>query len=339
MRRDPLQWRASRVSVQILLNSQKVQCKLQLSFIDWSYYTYRLGFYTTEALNQGKNRWMMCLMQSLGKYNINCYASESQLQEYISGKFREFLAETRDDEDFPIKLAVKAIGLQLIDPHDPTVQEIDLKPEAKVWVLNESTHITERGTCIDPTKSPFIWMGGLRKATKKISDNIACEAYASDVSPHNLNPAALTELVDALHDSYCNNFPSALFVLGVHLLHLHYELLLQLVGGVPVGVLYGDVQTGKSTAMEAALSLLGTQESHYRKRCSDVRFLRITSQTTLGLVLDDLTQAHGLVEKIMVLFDGKAVESGGETFRPRTSFMTALNMSCFKLLVKHHRYK
>ena len=158
-------------------------------------------------------------MQSLGKYNINCYASESQLQEYISGKFREFLAETRDEEDFPIKLAVKPVGLQLIDPHDPTVQEIDLKPEAKVWVMNELTHITERGTCVDPTKSPFIWMGGLRKATKKSSD-IACEAYAADVSPHGLNPAALTELVDALRNAYCNNFPSALFVLGVHLLHL-----------------------------------------------------------------------------------------------------------------------
>lgn len=54
--------------------------------------------------------------------------------------------------------------------------------------------------------------------------------------------------------------------------------------------------------------------------------------------VDDLTQAVGLVEKIMVLFDGKTVESGGEMFKPRTSFMTALNMSCFKLLVKHHRY-
>ena len=154
MRRDPLQWRASRVSVQILLNSQKVQCKLQLSFIDWSYYTYRLGFYTTEALNQGKNRWMMCLMQSLGKYNINCYASESQLQEYISGKFREFLAETRDDEDFPIKLAVKAVGLQLIDP---TVQEIDLKPEAKVWVLNESTQSVEHAL-IPPKAHLYGWV-------------------------------------------------------------------------------------------------------------------------------------------------------------------------------------
>ena len=299
---------------------------------------YRFGFYTTEALNQGKSKWMMCLMQSLGKYNLSCYASETQLQEYTSGKFREFLARSTDEEDWPIKLVVKAVGLQEIDPEDPTVQEIELKPQAKVWVLNQLTHITERGTCIDPKQSPFIWMGGLRKTAKKGSDNIACEAYASTVSPHNLDSAALTELLDALEASYCNNFASALFVLGVHVLHLHYERLLQLVGGVPVGVLYGDMQTGKSTAMEAALSLLGTQDSHFRKRCSDVRFLRVTSQTTLGLVLDDLTQAGGLVEKIMVLFDGKTVESGGETIKPRTSFMTALNRSCFKLLVKHHSY-
>ena len=113
-----------------------------------------------------------------------------------------------------------------------------------MWVLNQSTHITEWGTCIRPSKSPFIWMGGLRKASKKGSDNIACEAYASSVSRHNLDPAALTDLVDALQESYCNNFPSALFVLGVHALHVHYELLVQLVGGVPVGVLYGQQLNG-----------------------------------------------------------------------------------------------
>ena len=82
-----------------------MQCNYDLHLL-----YYRIAFYTIEALNQGKSRWMMCLMQSMGKYNINCYALETQLQEYISRKFREFLAEPRDD-DFPIKLAVKAVGL------------------------------------------------------------------------------------------------------------------------------------------------------------------------------------------------------------------------------------
>ena len=124
---------------------------------------------------------------------------------------------------------------------------------------------------------------------KRISD-IACEAYASDVSPHNLNPAALTELVDALHDSYCNNFPSAL---------LHYELLLQLVGGVPLGVLYGDVQQASQQQWKQLYHSWG-QRSPIITRCSDVSFLPITSQTTLGLVLDDLTQAQSLVGKIIL---------------------------------------
>lgn len=179
-------------------------------------------------------------------------------------------------------------------------------------------------------------MGRLRKP-KKGSEYLACEELASAVTPRGLTPTALTNVIDALKESYLNNFPSALFVLGVHVLHVHYEMLLKLAGGVPVGVLYGDVQTGKTTAMETALSLLGTQETHYKKRCSDVRFFQITSRTTLGLVLDDLTQVSGLIEKIMVLFDGKSVDSGEQSITPRTSFMTALNQKQFKLFVKHHR--
>ena len=67
----------------------------------------------------------MCLMQSLGRYNLNCYATENQLQEYNSGKFREFLEQSSEVE-WPIKIAVKAVGLQVIDKDSPTVKELNL---------------------------------------------------------------------------------------------------------------------------------------------------------------------------------------------------------------------
>lgn len=236
---------------------------------------YRCAFFTTEALQQGKNKWLMCLMQSLGKYNLSCYATESQLHEYNSGKFREFMERsTSNEEEWPIKIAVKAVGLQEIDEDNPTVKEINLEPSSEVWVLNRSTHITADGSLIHPTRSPFIWMGNLIKS-KKGSENVASHSLASTVVPHSLSPTALKGLIRALEVSYQQNFPSALLVIGVQVLHLHYELLLHEVGGVPVGVLYGDVQTGKTTAMLSAQSLLGTQESHYRKRCSDGRFFSI----------------------------------------------------------------
>lgn len=82
-------------------------------------------------------------MQSLGKYNLNCHASESQLQEYTSGKLREFMAQPTGEDEWPIKIAVKAVGLQEVN--EPTVQVIDLHSDVKVWVFNCSTHIDEDG--------------------------------------------------------------------------------------------------------------------------------------------------------------------------------------------------
>lgn len=298
---------------------------------------YRLAFFSTEALQHRKNKWLMCLMQSLGKYNLSCYATESQLQEYNSGKFREFMeCSNISDDNWPIKIAVKAVGLQIIDEDNPTVEEINLDPSSEVWVFNHSTHIAVDGRLIHPRKSPFVWMGSWIK-NKKGSENIASPSLASAVVPHSLSPTALEVLIRALEQSYLQNFASSLLVIGVHVLHLHYEMLLHEMSGVPVGVLYGDVQTGKTTAMQSALSLLGTQESHYRKRCSDGRFFQLTAQTTLGLVLDYLTNVGGILEKIIVLFDGQNIDVGGETIKPRTSFMTALNMKQFKQLAEHHR--
>ena len=240
------------------------------------------------------------------------------------------------DDDFPIKIAVKVVGLQEINEDNPTVKEINLDPNSEVWVLNRSTHIAVDGSLIPPRKSPFVWMGSLIK-NKKGSENIASPSLASTVAPHSLSPTALRGLIKALEHSYLQTFASSLLVIGVHVLHLHYEMLLHEMSGVPVGVLYGDVQTGKTTAMQSALSLLGTHESHYRKRCSDGRFFQLTAQTTLGLVLDDLTNVGGILEKIMVLFDGQNIDVGGETIKPRTSFMTAVNMKQFKQLATHHR--
>ena len=277
----------------------------------------------------------MCLMQSLGRYNLNCYATENQLQEYNSGKFREFLEQSSEVE-WPIKIAVKAVGLQVIDKDSPTVKELNLDSSYEIWVLNRSTHITVDGSLIHPKRSPFIWMGHFIRS-KKGSENVASNSLASVAAPHSLSPTALKSLITTLEGSYLQNFASALLVIGVHVLHFHYEFLLREVGGVPVGVLYGDVQTGKTTAMQSALSLCGTQESHYRKRCSDGRFFHLTAQTTLGLVLDDLTNVDSILEKIMVLFDGQHIDVGGETIKPRTSFMTALNMKQFKQLATHHR--
>lgn len=84
----------------------------------------------------------------------------------------------------------------------------------------------------------------------------------------------------------------------MQVLHLHYKLLLRGVGQVPVGVLYGDVQTGKQ--------LQCCQLNHYRehKNLTTERGAQmVVFPIDNWLVLDDLTDVCGILEKPMVLFD------------------------------------
>ncbi len=274
---------------------------------------------------------MKCVMHSLGKYNLYCHASETQLQEYLGSKYESFLESPTDK--WPVRMAAKCTGLQKIDECDDTNQEIGLPEDTKVWVMNGAVQFDVYGTMVHPDDSPFIWLGPYWRG-RRGTENIASQAYMSRVLPSNQTVDALTDVITALHTSYQKNFPSSLLVLGAQLLNLHYEMLTKLVGGVPVAVAYGDVQCGKTRAMETAL---GTRETHFIKKCSDMKFLSVTTQTTLGLVLDDPTDASMISEKIMLLFDGKKIEQQGEAIVPRTTFMTTVNMECFHKLVSHHR--
>ena len=80
---------------------------------------------------------------------------------------------------------------------------------------------------------------------KEGSDNIVAHLLPSAVAPHFLTAQALNSIISALEACYVPSFTSAMLVLGVHALYMHYEFLLHKVGSVSLGVLYGDVQTGK----------------------------------------------------------------------------------------------
>ena len=145
-------------------------------------------------------------------------------------------------------------------------------------------------------------------------------------------------LIRALHSCYTHNFPASLLVLGAEVLCLHYELLIQLTNQVPVTIVFGDVGQGKSRATRAALSLLGVHHSNYFHELTDSRILKITSNTTLGVVIDDPTDAHSVAEKIVQHFEKSSHGSARMTFTPRTTFITSMNYRCLKQLAREQRY-
>ena len=282
-------------------------------------------------------------MKSLGRYSLYCHASSGQLQEYFDNKYQEFLDTTPDS----VKIAANCIGLQSVDPNDNSVIDLDLdEDDLMVWVLNPYMHVKADGTTLSVEESPFIWLGDLMKRSLRPGGgqvNIASHKYASTSNtigvPYSESILAMRKMIIALKESYLNNFPAALMVIGSQLLNLHFERLLPVTGGVPVGLLYGDVQCGKTRIIEYVLSLLGIQNTpHYLKRCPDMKFMTATEHTTLNLVLDDITDHEAICEKILMVFDGKDVEYHRVSITPRTSFMASVNIPCFKKIVKRHRF-
>ena len=83
-------------------------------------------------------------MKSLGRYNLFCNATTSKIQEQLSVKYQQFLRQQSGDEKL-VKIAVKNVGLQEIDEEDYAVEDLHLRRDAKLWVLNGSVHITSSG--------------------------------------------------------------------------------------------------------------------------------------------------------------------------------------------------
>ena len=60
----------------------------------------------------------------------------------------------------------------------------------------------------------------------------------------------------------------------------------------------------------------------------------MTSQTTLGIIIDDQTKAEEVAHQILDHFDkGKSSTSCAATYTPHCTFLTTLNQQCLDELV------
>ncbi len=101
---------------------------------------YRDAYFTTSAANKGRQEWLDCIQKSIRKYNLYCQATESQIQEYLMGKYELFL-NSADPDECPVKIAAQSVGLQYILEDDTTAEEIGIGRDTQIWVLNETTQV------------------------------------------------------------------------------------------------------------------------------------------------------------------------------------------------------
>ena len=85
---------------------------------------------------------------------------------------------------------------------------------------------------------------------------------------------------------------------------------------------------GKSKVTTAALSLLGVERANFISTISDRKATRLSSQTTLGIVIDDPTKADQIMHKILHHFDQGKSATCAATYTPRCTFLTSVNQQC-----------
>lgn len=153
-----------------------------------------------------------------------------------------------------------------------------------------------------------------------------------------LDSEFLVHLLLAIKDNYDTNFAGALLVLGGYIVSLHYESLMEKYNNVPATIVYGEVQCGKSLITKAVLATTGVQNANFFSSLSDPRTFAFSSQTTLGMVLDDPCDVKQVARKLTYHFQKAPAATMCYEHTPKTTFLTSMNIPTLQQLAKHARY-
>ena len=272
---------------------------------------------------QGRKDWIRAVSRSVGSKSIYCPATDTQISAYMMKKVEEFYSsqEEGECEHSPPKRAAVVTGLQPL-PHQ----------ERKIWVLNGQTHIDEDGLLLMPQSSPYVWLGDYSSDLPGIPP----PSMECSISPDSRSSKALRRLIKALNPVQQQNFSAALLMLGSQVLCTHYEGIMECpIGGqVPATIAYGDIGLGKSLCAEAAQSMLGLPSQYRPSKITDTQATKFATQTTLGFVIDDPSDANEIAEKYLVYFEKGTRSSSSSTMEPKCTFITTMNMKCFESLAR-----
>ena len=141
----------------------------------------------------------------------------------------------------------------------------------------------------------------------------------------------ILNLWGAIETASQHNQGSALFTFGAVVMNLHFQTLVELKGGAPVVVLYGEPDAGKTTIGNVAMSILSIEACRFRGLRQEY-FIRLASKTSLGLMYNDLSKI-GEVENIIIDFYNGMTRGGFKRGlqTPQCGFMLACNFSLGKI--------
>lgn len=174
-------------------------------------------------------------------------------------------------------------------------------------IINKKTFVSSDGTLMDCDNSQYTWLD-----KDLISDGDKIRSV--DILPNIVHPLSnepISDLIKVLEIISKHNFKASMMVVAGVIMAFHYSLIKDIYGGCPITVAMGPSETGKSTAIHAALSLFGAHKiSHYVKGTNTL-FMERASSSSIPFGIEKAVPSKkgkqnklDLTELLIDLYDG-----------------------------------
>lgn len=212
-------------------------------------------------------------------------------EEYLSDYIRKLIKEAFVDHGKASKLAVSCIGRQ---------------PNSTVYVLNNNVQIDDEGRLIPKERQTYVWIGDkLSNKRGKLPDGIANPHYSLDI----LQPLSVQPLIECIYilKQVCgNNFMPAYMTICGCVMNMHYEAIMNKIGSCPVVVMVGEPESGKTTIINIARSMIGTARHSKISDFNEAFLAKLLCETTMGIISDDSDKAKTVGKMFIKQFNNLA---------------------------------
>lgn len=125
-----------------------------------------------------------------------------------------------------------------------------------ICILNADIFISSSdGELIDPSTTKYVWL-----CRELLLDTKTCSTHIYAPITYPLSPAVLVDFFQVLVKISKHNLIPTLLLIAGGMVAFHFQTVVEMYGNCPITVAIGPSQSGKSTAIKAALSLFTCDE-------------------------------------------------------------------------------
>lgn len=221
-----------------------------------------------------KTDFMRSLNFSYKAACLQCSLSDKEIGEYFQ--------HMKSTSDIPKKTAVRRVGLQ---------------PDG-TWILSRNVYVSSQGEVVSAQDSSYIWIGHLYDGPGVARDNEECLINLP------LSSDPLNHLLCQLKAVLKHNFMPCVLVMASAVLAMHYESMIKKLHFCPIAIAFGDPGTGKTTALQASMAILGAIKSRFYSKITPAKILQLCATSGIPLAVDD-PQSKAEISRLMIdLYNG-----------------------------------